>query len=109
MLPLMIEVSLRLDAAIAVAEYRCHATRGATSFIDWHARSSLSHVRKGSFDCHSRGQSFELVAGSGLMRQRGDGYMCTHDPVRGSDACLSIQRGAGLEDSLENTPGIRTA
>jgi hypothetical protein len=81
MLTRMPDVTLRLDGAIAVADYRCDAIRGATPFTEWHSRSSLPYVRRGSFGYHSRGRFFELVAGSVLTGQRGDEYMCTHDHV----------------------------
>lgn len=96
----MPDVTLRLDGAIAVADYRCDAIRGAAPFTEWHSRSSLSYVRRGSFGYRSRGRSFELVAGSVLTGQRGDEYMCTHDHVHGGDECLSIQLQPGAADEL---------
>jgi AraC family transcriptional regulator len=48
-------------------------------------------VRRGTFGYRSRGQAFELVAGSILVGYPGDEYVCTHDHARGEgDECLSF-------------------
>ena len=60
-------------------------------------------MRKGSFGCHSRGRSFELVAGSVLVGHPGDEFICTHDHVCG-DECLSFF----LEPELVEAIGDRT-
>jgi AraC-like DNA-binding protein len=75
--------------SIAVSDFRCSARPGDTPFVERHRGHSVSYVRKGSFGCHCRGKSFELVAGSILVGYPGDEYVCTHDHVCG-DECLSF-------------------
>jgi len=72
-----------------VSEFRCSAEPGDAPFVERHLTHSISYVRKGSFGCHSRGRSFELVAGSVLVGHPGDEYACHHDHVCG-DECLSF-------------------
>jgi AraC-like DNA-binding protein len=73
--------------------------------VEQHSGHSVSYVRKGSFGCHSRGRSFELVAGSVLVGHPGDEYMCTHDHVCG-DECLSFFLGEGLVDAIGDRADI---
>jgi AraC-like DNA-binding protein len=63
----------------------------------------VSYVRKGSFGCHSRGQFFELVAGSVLVGHPGDEYVCTHDHVCG-DECLSFFLTPELVEAIGARP-----
>jgi AraC-like DNA-binding protein len=86
-------------ASIAVSEYRCSAGPGDTPFLEHHDAFSLSYVRKGSFGYHTRGESFELVAGSLLVGQPGDDYLCTHEHVHG-DECLSFRLTPELVETL---------
>jgi AraC-like DNA-binding protein len=74
---------------ISVSDFRCTAEPGDRPFAERYACHSVSYVRKGSFGCHSRGRSFELVAGSILVGHPGDEFTCTHDHVCG-DECLSF-------------------
>jgi AraC-like DNA-binding protein len=75
--------------SISVSDFRCTAEPGDRPFAERYACHSVSYVRKGSFGCHSRGRSFELVAGSILVGHPGDEFTCTHDHVCG-DECLSF-------------------
>ncbi len=75
--------------SISVSDFRCSAGPDDTPFAEQYACHSVSYVRKGSFGCHSRGRTFELVAGSILVGHPGDEYVCTHDHVCG-DECLSF-------------------
>src|ERR1700682_655404 len=75
--------------SISVSDFRCTAEPGDRPFAERYASHSVSYVRKGSFGCHSRGRSFELVAGSILVGHPGDEFTCTHDHVCG-DECLSF-------------------
>jgi AraC-like DNA-binding protein len=74
---------------IAVSDFRCDAGPDDTPFAEQHRCHSISFVRKGSFGCSSRGQSFDLVAGSVLVGHPGDEYVCTHDHACG-DECLAF-------------------
>jgi AraC-like DNA-binding protein len=75
--------------SISVSDFRCTAVPGGKPFAEQYACHSVSYVRKGSFGCRTRGQSFDLVAGSILVGHPGDEYLCTHDHVCG-DECLSF-------------------
>jgi AraC-like DNA-binding protein len=86
-------------AHISVADYRCTARRGERPFVEQHGGHSLSYVRKGSFGYRVRGQAFELVAGSILVRYPQDEYVCTHEHD-GGDECLSFFLSPELVDSV---------
>src|SRR5882757_1684659 len=89
---------------ISVTEFRCSAEPGDKPFAEQFASHSVSYVRKGSFGCHCRGRSHELVAGSILIGHPGDEYVCTHDHVVG-DECVSFF----LDPELVETIGDRAA
>ena len=95
----MAATTLLQRGAISVADYRCSAGPDSKPFVEQHRCHSISYVRKGSFGCTTRGQSFELVAGSILVGHPGDEYVCTHDHVCG-DECLSFFLSPELVDSL---------
>lgn len=84
-------------------DYRCSVGPTDEPFVELYGGYSVSYVRKGSFGCHTRGESFELVVGSLLVGHPGDEYMCTHDHVYG-DECLSFH----LTPALVETIGDRT-
>src|SRR3979411_828305 len=75
--------------SISVSDFPCPAEPRDRPVAERHARRSVAYGRKGSFGCHSRGRSFELVAGSILVGHPGDEFTCTHDHVCG-DECLSF-------------------
>jgi AraC-like DNA-binding protein len=85
----MAVTTLFQSAHICVSDFRCSLGPGDKPFAELHRGHSISYVRKGSFGCHSRGRSHELVAGSVLIGHPGDEYICTHDHVCG-DECLSF-------------------
>jgi hypothetical protein len=76
---------------VSVVDYRCTATPTDQPFTESHGRYSLAYVRKGSFGCHARGKSFQLIAGSFMVGYPGDEYVCTHDHHDHADECLSFQ------------------
>jgi AraC-like DNA-binding protein len=80
-------------------DYQCTAGPADQAFVEVHHSYSASYVRKGSFGCRARGDSFELVAGSVLIGHPGDEYVCTHDHTVG-DECLSFHLSAGLVESI---------
>jgi AraC-like DNA-binding protein len=84
---------------ISVTEFRCTAGPGDKPFAEEFPAHSISYVRKGSFGCHCRGRSHELVAGSMLIGFPGDEYVCTHDHVVG-DECLSFFLAPELVDAI---------
>src|SRR5207244_13568902 len=80
--------------AVWVADRRCAVAPGAEPFVEVHGGFSVSYVRRGSFGYRTRGESFELVAGSILIGHPGDEYTCTHDHAH-ADECLSLPPGRG--------------
>jgi AraC-like DNA-binding protein len=86
---------------ISVSDFRCSAGPGDKPFTEQYRCHSVSYVRKGSFACHSRGRTFELVAGSILVGFPGDEYVCTHDHACG-DECLSFFLNPELVETIGN-------
>jgi AraC-like DNA-binding protein len=93
------QTTLLQRGSITVVDYRCRVRPTDAPFVERHGQFSLSYVRKGSFGCRTRGESFELVMGSVLVGHPGDEYVCTHDHVHG-DECLSFQLDASLVDAI---------
>jgi AraC family transcriptional regulator len=91
--------------AVAVIDYRCEAAQDDAPFVERHDSFSVSYVRKGSFGCHARGRSFELVTGSILVGHPGDEYVCTHEHVAG-DECLSFHFAPALVETVGSRPDI---
>jgi AraC-like DNA-binding protein len=75
---------------VSVVEYRCTAGPDARPFPELHRSYSVSYVRKGSFGYQSRGRTWELVAGSVLVGNAGDEFMCTHEHHVCGDECLAF-------------------
>jgi len=86
---------------LLVIDYACTAGPDTKPFAERHERHSVSYVRRGSFAVRSRGETFDLVAGSLFVGHPGDEYICTHDHHVCGDECLSIQ----LEPELAETIG----
>jgi AraC-like DNA-binding protein len=84
---------------ISVSDFRCSAGPGDKPFTEQYRCHSVSYVRKGSFACHTRGRTFELVAGSILVGFPGDEYVCTHDHACG-DECLSFFLSPELVETI---------
>ena len=85
--------------ALSVTQYRCSDGPDAAPFMEQHPATSISYVRSGSFGYRVRGTAFELVAGSVMVGQRGDEFVCTHEHVTG-DECLSISLSPALTETL---------
>jgi AraC-like DNA-binding protein len=100
----MTATTLLRSESICVSEYRCSAGPDDAPFVEQHSCHSVSYVRKGSFGLRTRGQSFELVAGSVLVGHPGDEYLCSHDHHVCGDECLSFF----LAPELVETIGDRT-
>jgi len=99
----MPETTALRRGSLSVTDYRCHAERGETPYLERHSSHTISYVRRGSFGVETRGRTFELVAGSVLVGHPGDEYMCRHDHVDGGDECLSF----ALTPELVETLGAR--
>ncbi len=91
---------------VTVYDYRCDSGPGSKPFTEQHQCHSLSFVRKGSFGCRTRGKSFEFVAGSVMVGNPGDEYVCTHEHHQCGDECLSFQFSPELADSISDDPKL---
>jgi AraC-like DNA-binding protein len=96
----MVATTLLQHDTIRVSEYRCRAGPDDAPFTELHHRHSISYVRRGSFGCHTRGRSFELVAGSILVGHPGDEYVCSHHHHPCGDECLSFFLAPELVETL---------
>jgi hypothetical protein len=96
----MTATTLLQRGSISVYDYRCTAGPDSKPFVEQHRCHSIAYVRKGSFGCTKRGQSFELVAGSLLIGHPGDEYVCTHDHHVCGDECLSFSFSPALVDGI---------
>ena len=92
------------SGSVAVVDYRCTADPAEMPFTEVHRSFSVSYVRKGSFGYRTRGQSFELVAGSVLVGHAGDEFMCTHDHHVCGDECLAFHLDAGAVEAVGLRP-----
>ena len=102
----MVATTVLRRGSISVIDYRCSVGPADEPFVELHGDFSLAYVRKGSFGYRTRGQSFELVAGSVLVGHPGDEYMCTHDHVAG-DECLSFRLAPPLAETIAHGTGNR--
>ncbi|MBD9665764.1 AraC-like DNA-binding protein [Variovorax paradoxus] len=96
---MLVTTELQTDA-IRVSSYRCDARPGARPFTEMHTEHSVSYVRKGSFGYRTRGNAYELVAGSVLVGCPGDEYVCTHDHHVCGDECLAFHLSPGFVDLI---------
>ena len=94
----MITTTLR-SGSIEVIDRRCTVAPGTEPFVEVHDGFSISYVRRGSFGYRTRGESFELVAGSILVGRPGDEYTCTHDHAH-ADECLSFHLAAAIVEAI---------
>ncbi len=90
---------LRTDS-ISVIDCRCTAGPGDAPFVEFHQVHAIAYVRKGSFACHTRGASYELVPGSVMVGRPGDEYTCTHDHHLCGDECLAFKLPSSFVDAL---------
>ena len=84
---------------VSIVDYRCTAGPAEKPFTEVHRSYSVSYVRKGSFGYRTRGQTFELVAGSVLVGNAGDEFMCTHDHHVCGDECLAFHLSPEVVDA----------
>lgn len=90
---------------LSVSDYRCEIARGTRAFVECHGGYSIAYVRKGSFGCHVRGRSHDLVAGSFMIGHPGDEFVCTHEHSQG-DECLLVKLTPELVESLGGRPAV---
>ncbi|MGZ3419306.1 MAG: AraC family transcriptional regulator [Polyangiales bacterium] len=93
--------------SIEVVDYRCAVGPCDRPFVEVHEGFSLAYVREGSFGYRTRGEAFELVAGSILLGHPGDEYLCTHEHVFG-DRCLAFHFSPALVDTFADSALFRT-
>jgi AraC-like DNA-binding protein len=86
----MSATTLLQSDALAVIDYRCTARPGDKPVAEITARHCICYVRRGSFGFHTRGKSYQLVAGSAVVFNPQDEYTCTHDHHVCGDECLSF-------------------
>jgi AraC family transcriptional regulator len=103
----MVTTTVLRHGSVSVIDHRCSAGAAEKPFVELHGGFSVSYVRRGSFGYRTRGESFELVAGSILVGHPGDEYMCTHDHHRGGDECLSFQLAPAVVEALGQGSGGR--
>jgi AraC family transcriptional regulator len=90
---------------MSVIDYRCTARPGDKPFAEQHASYSIAYVRCGSFGYTVRGRTFELIAGSILLGDPGNEYLCTHDHAYG-DRCLSFRPDPRVIDAIADRPAL---
>jgi AraC-like DNA-binding protein len=96
----MPDTQLLKRGPVTVIDYRCRAGAGSAPYAEQHGCASVSYVRAGTFGYHSRGRSFDLVAGAVLVGRAGDEFVCTHDHHGGGDECLSFHLAPEAVDEL---------
>jgi AraC family transcriptional regulator len=89
---------------VSIIDYRCTSGPAQKPFTEVHQSCSVSYVRKGSFGYRTRGQVFELVAGSVLAGKAGEEFTCTHHHHSCGDECLAFHLEAEAADAI----GLRT-
>ena len=101
----MLTRTLLRRGSVSVIDCRCTGGAADKPFVELHGGFSVSYVRRGSFGYRTRGESYELVAGSILVGQPGDEYVCTHDHHLCGDECLSFQLAPAVVEAVG--PGSR--
>lgn len=89
-----------LAGPISVVDYRCAARPADRPYAEQHEAYSVSYVRRGTFGYRLGSRAFELVAGSVLVGQPGDEYVCTHEHHGGGDECLSFRIAPEVVDAI---------
>jgi AraC family transcriptional regulator len=101
----MVATTILRRGSLTAIDYRCTAGPGDKPFVELHDGHSISYVRRGSFGCCFRGETFELVTGSILVGHPGDEYMCTHDHHACGDECLSFHLAPELVEMIGDRKG----
>jgi AraC-like DNA-binding protein len=93
-------------ADLRVAQFHCQAGPADIPYTETHGSFSMAFVRRGSFGYQHRGRLFDLVAGSVLLGQPGDDYVCTHEHHECGDACLIFRLSAGLAEMVGGSQAV---
>ena len=91
--------------SVTVFDYRCSFGPSDAPFVETHDDFSVSYVRRGSFGYRTRGESFELVAGSLLVGHPGEEFVCSHDHGA-PDECLSFHFAHELVETLGGAAAV---
>lgn len=92
--------TLFANDSLTVIDYRCSAGPQDAPFVEQHAATSMSYVRRGTFGYRYRGESFELAPGALLIGHCSDEFMCTHEHHGAGDECLSFHLAPALVESI---------
>jgi AraC-like DNA-binding protein len=95
----MLTTRVLASGPVSVVDYRCEPGPPEQPYLEVHGGFSLAYVRRGGFGYQTRGQTFEMVAGSLVVGHPGDEYLCTH-PHRCGDECLSFQLAPAVVDGI---------
>jgi len=87
------------QGSITAVDYQCSVGPADEPFTELHRNFSVAYVRKGTFGYRARGESFELVAGSLLIGNPGEEYVCTHEHAYG-DECLVFHFAPALAEAI---------
>ena len=87
--------------SLTVVDYRCDAGPDDLPFPEVHRSFAIAYVRNGSFCYRCRGGAFELVAGSVLIGNAGDEFVCTHEHHDRGDECLSFHFPSDAVEALD--------
>lgn len=88
------------SGAVTVSDIQCNPHAHEQPYTEQHESFSISYVRNGTFGYHTRGQSFDLVAGSILVGRPGREFVCTHDGGACGDECLSFRFAPEVAESI---------
>ncbi|MEX2205350.1 MAG: AraC family transcriptional regulator [Myxococcota bacterium] len=102
----MLATTVLSSGSLSVVDYRCSAGPAQAAYTELHDDHSVAYVRRGSFGCQVRGESFELVAGSIFAVHPGDEYRCTHDHARGGDECLAFHLTPALVETIGDRSNV---
>jgi len=102
----MLASTVLTSGSISVVDYRCSAGPAQAPYTELHDDHSVAYVRRGSFGCEVRGESFELVAGSIFVVHPGDEYRCTHDHAHGGDECLAFHLSPALVETIGGSTSV---
>jgi AraC-like DNA-binding protein len=92
--------------SLSVVDYRCSAGPRDEPYVERHESFAVAYVRRGSFGYRTRGERYELVAGSVMVGHPDDEYVCIHDHHDGGDECLAFHLAPELVEAIGDRSGI---
>jgi len=102
----MLATTVLKSGPLSAVDYRCSTGPAKAPRSELHDDHSVAYVRRGSFGCQVRGESFELVAGSVFLVHPGDEYRCTHDHALGGDECLAFHLTPDLVETIGDRKSV---